>query len=49
MIINDAIGGVWGGIDKAGFPPNGINNAALPTTFQIRSITYSKYTGPGAN
>jgi len=48
LILNDALGGVWGGMDKASYPPNGINNAALPATFQIRSISYSKYVGPGA-
>jgi len=49
LLINDALGGSYGGEDRAKYPPNGINNTALPADFQIRSITYSKYIGPRAS
>jgi beta-glucanase (GH16 family) len=49
LLLNDALGGTYGGQDSGQYPPNGINNAALPATFKIRSITYSKYIGPDAS
>ncbi len=40
LIINLAMGGVWGGMDRSKFPENGIDNSALPATFEIDSIDY---------
>jgi beta-glucanase (GH16 family) len=48
LIINDALGGTYGGQDTTEYPPNGINNAALPADFQIRSINYRPYIGNSA-
>lgn len=43
IIANLAMGGSWGGIDTARYPGNGINNNALPTSLDIRSIYYYPY------
>lgn len=43
LIIDLAVGGVWGGEDTAQYPNNGINNAALPASLQIKSIYYYPY------
>jgi len=45
LILNVALGGSWGGGDIAQFPGNGINNAALPASMNIRSIYYYPLTG----
>jgi beta-glucanase (GH16 family) len=45
LIIDLAEGGVWGGMERKIYPPNGIDNAALPTEFNIRSIYYYPYIG----
>lgn len=45
LIINLAMGGVWGGMDRAKFPENGIDNSALPASFEIDSIDYYPYIG----
>ncbi len=45
MIINLALGGVWGGEDTAQFPNNGIDNSALPAFMSIKSIYYYPYIG----
>lgn len=45
LILNLALGGSWGGQDTAQFPPNGINNAALPASMDIQSIYYYPYVG----
>jgi beta-glucanase (GH16 family) len=49
LIINLALGGTYGGINNIQYPPDGIDNASLPATLQIRSITYSKYTGTSSD
>lgn len=43
LIINLAMGGVWGGMDRSKFPENGIDNSALPASFEIDSIDYYPY------
>jgi beta-glucanase (GH16 family) len=43
MIINLAMGGKWGGEDTAHFPGNGIDDSALPTSLDIKSIYYYPY------
>lgn len=45
LIINLAMGGSWGGMDKINFPGNGIDNRALPAKFEIDSIDYYPYVG----
>jgi beta-glucanase (GH16 family) len=45
LVINLALGGTDGGIDSNEYPPNGINNNSLPASLQIKSISYSKYSG----
>jgi len=45
LILNLAIGGSWGGEDKSQFPGNGIDNSALPSSFDIQSIYYYPYIG----
>lgn len=47
LIANLAIGGTWGGMDKSRFP-SGIDNAALPTSLDIKSIKYYPYVGSTA-
>lgn len=46
MIINLALGGVWGGEDTEHFPGNGIDNSALPASMDIKSIYYYPYRNP---
>lgn len=46
LIFNLALGGSWGGQDTADFPGNGINNAALPASLDIKSVYYYPYIGP---
>jgi beta-glucanase (GH16 family) len=48
LIINLALGGIWGGQDKARFPGNGIDDSALPATLNIKSVYYYPYIGPQA-
>ncbi len=45
LIINQALGGNWGGQDRVQYPPNGINNQALPSFMEIKSIAYYPYLG----
>jgi licheninase len=45
LIVNLAMGGTWGGMDTAHFPKNGIDDAALPASLDIRSIYYYPYVG----
>ena len=45
LILNLALGGSWGGEDTTSFPGNGIDNSALPATFNIKSIYYYPYIG----
>ena len=45
LIANLALGGNWGGEDTAHFPGNGIDNSALPSSLDIRSIYYYPYVG----
>lgn len=45
LIINLALGGTWGGMDRSNFPKNGINNNALPAVFEVDSIDYYPYIG----
>jgi beta-glucanase (GH16 family) len=44
LIANLALGGTWGGMDKANYP-DGINNKALPASLDIKSIYYYPYIG----
>jgi beta-glucanase (GH16 family) len=44
LILNLAIGGTWGGEDTSVFP-TGIDNSALPASFNIQSIYYYPYVG----
>ncbi|HVS79234.1 MAG TPA: glycoside hydrolase family 16 protein [Candidatus Saccharimonadales bacterium] len=46
LIINLALGGSWGGRDRAQFPPDGVNSQALPATMKVKSINYYPYVGP---
>ncbi len=46
LIINLALGGAWGGMEKAKFPPYGIDDSKLPATMKIKSIDYYPYIGP---
>ncbi len=45
LIVNLAMGGTWGGLDTDRFPGNGIDDSALPASFDIRSIYYYPYIG----
>jgi beta-glucanase (GH16 family) len=45
LIINLAMGGSWGGEDRADFPADGIDQNALPATLQVQSINYYPYIG----
>ncbi len=49
LIIDLALGGVWGGEDTSQFPGNGIDNTALPAKLSIQSIYYYSYTGFAAS
>jgi beta-glucanase (GH16 family) len=40
LIIDSAVGGVWGGMDRGIYPPSGVDNANLPSDFNIRSMYY---------
>ena len=44
LILNLAIGGTWGGEDTSVFS-TGIDNSALPASFNIQSIYYYSYVG----
>jgi beta-glucanase (GH16 family) len=44
LILNLAVGGTWGGEDTSQFP-TGIDNTALPASFNIQSIYYYPYVG----
>jgi beta-glucanase (GH16 family) len=44
LIANLAMGGTWGGMDTSIFK-NGIDNSALPSSLDIRSIYYYPYIG----
>jgi beta-glucanase (GH16 family) len=46
LIINLALGGTWGGGDKAQFPPDGVDKSALPATMKVQSVNYYPYIGP---
>jgi beta-glucanase (GH16 family) len=43
LILNLALGGSWGGIDRAHFPADGVDSQALPSIMQIQSINYYPY------
>jgi len=45
LILNLAIGGSWGGGDKAQYPPDGVDASALPATMKVSSIDYYAYNG----
>ena len=45
LVMNLALGGVWGGHDAAQYPPSGINNKDLPQSMEIRSVAYYPYLG----
>jgi len=45
LIVNLALGGSWGGKDRADFPADGIDQSALPAALQVQSINYYPYTG----
>lgn len=42
LILNLAMGGTWGGMSKAEFPPNGIDDSKSPWLMKVRSIAYYK-------
>jgi beta-glucanase (GH16 family) len=44
LVLNLAIGGTWGAENTSVFP-TGIDNSALPASFDIQSIYYYSYTG----
>lgn len=46
LILNLALGGAWGGMEKAKYPPYGIDDSKLPATMKIKSINYYPYVGP---
>ena len=46
LILDLALGGTFGGADKAQFPPDGIDNASLPATMRVQSVYYYPYVGP---
>lgn len=46
LVIDLGMGGYWAGQDSSQYPPLGINNSALPSEMQIKSINYYKYIGP---
>jgi beta-glucanase (GH16 family) len=43
LVLNLALGGSWGGIDRTDFPLDGIDARALPSTMDIQSIQYYPY------
>jgi len=45
LVVDLAEGGTWCGMDKKIYPPDGINNAQLPTTMKISRIDYYPYVG----
>jgi beta-glucanase (GH16 family) len=45
LILDLALGGSWGGIDRAQFPPNGIAGNAVPADMKVKSIYYYSYIG----
>ena len=45
LIVNLALGGSWGGADRASFPEDGVDPAALPATMQVQSVVYYPYKG----
>lgn len=48
LVMNLAMGGSWGGGDKAEYPPYGIDDSGLPASMNIQSIYYYPYTGPSS-
>jgi beta-glucanase (GH16 family) len=46
LILNLALGGSWGGTDRADFPLDGVDGASLPASMQIKSIRYYPYIAP---
>ncbi len=45
LILNLAIGGAWGGTDRAQFPTDGVDKSALPASLNVQSINYYPYIG----
>jgi beta-glucanase (GH16 family) len=45
LIFNLAMGGSWGGQDKAHFPGDGVDKSALPASLKIQSVRYYPYIG----
>jgi len=45
LVMNLALGGTWGGIDKSQFPPDGVDRNSLPESMNIQSINYYPYIG----
>jgi beta-glucanase (GH16 family) len=48
LILNLALGGSWGGTDRAQFPADGVDPSSLPATMQVQSINYYPYIGTPA-
>jgi beta-glucanase (GH16 family) len=48
LILNLALGGTWGGTDRAQFPTDGVDPSSLPATMKVQSINYYPYTGTTA-
>lgn len=46
LIIDNALGGTWGGGAKDIFPPDGVDQSALPATMEIKKIVYYNYVAP---
>jgi len=45
LIVDLALGGTWAGNDRAQFPTDGVDKAALPASMQVQSINYYSYVG----
>jgi beta-glucanase (GH16 family) len=45
LVVNLALGGSWGGVDRKDFPTDGVNPAALPAALKVQSINYYPYIG----
>jgi beta-glucanase (GH16 family) len=45
LVVNLALGGSWGGVDRKDFPLDGVNPAALPSALRVQSVKYYPYIG----
>ncbi len=45
LVLNLALGGSWGGTDRAHFPEDGVDKQALPAALNVQSINYYPYVG----